>query len=373
VADLKEELHRKLQAARAALLSRLEDLDEYDLRRPMTPTGTNLLGLVKHLAGVEYEYLGESLGRPAPETMSWIEDDSIWQGADMWATPDESSQYVISLYGRACAHADRAVADLDLESPASVAHWPQDRRDTTLGVLLIRMVVETAQHAGHADIIRELIDGKAGPGDGETLSEAAWRDYLAQIQAAADSFAPGGPGGPGQASRPPEGAAERGAAGSLVQRDDGGDLVQAGDLQHGGVDGTRRPDLDAEPGSRGDPQQGSDGGAVAVGDLGHVGGDGAGGGGSLVEGGLEIPDVGQVDVARAAHGGGFMLSGGQELEPRLRVAGGGSVALRPALFGVGWAGVVSHGFSSLVKVTVVPSADGSIVTSSMRACMKMRP
>jgi hypothetical protein len=189
VVDVKEELHRKLQAGRAALLSRLEDLDEYDLRRPMTPTGTNLLGLVKHLAGLEYGYLGESLGYPAPETMSWIEDDSIWQGADMWARPDESSEYLISLYRRACAHADRVIAGLDLESPASVRHWPQDRRDTTLGVLLIRMVAETAQHAGHADVVRELIDGRAGA-DHDAIDEATWLDYLAQVQAAADSFAP---------------------------------------------------------------------------------------------------------------------------------------------------------------------------------------
>jgi hypothetical protein len=188
VTDLKEELHRKLRAARAALLSRLEGLSDYDLRRPMTPTGTNLLGLVKHLAGLEYEYLGASLGRPAPETMSWIEDGSIWEGADLWAAPDESSEYLISLYRRAWAQADLALTDLDLDSPASVAHWPPDRRDTTLGVLLIRMVAETAQHAGHADIIRELIDGKAGP-DHDQVDEAAWRDYLARVQAAADSFA----------------------------------------------------------------------------------------------------------------------------------------------------------------------------------------
>jgi len=187
---MKEELQRKLQAARAALLSRLEGLDEYGLRRPMTPTGTNLLGLVKHLAGLEYGYLGEARGRPAPETMSWIADGSIWDGADMWATPDESSEYLIGLYRRACAHADGVIADLDLEAPATVAHWPQGRRDTTLGVLLIRMVAETAQHAGHADIIRELIDGKAGAADDETLDEASWRDYVARIQAAADSFAP---------------------------------------------------------------------------------------------------------------------------------------------------------------------------------------
>jgi hypothetical protein len=188
VSDLKEELHRKLQDSRAGLLSRLDGLSEYDRRRPMTPTGTNLLGLVKHLAGLEYGYLGESFGHPAPETLPWIEDGSIWQGADMWARPGESSGYIIGLYQRACAHADRVIAELDLQAPGTVAHWPEDRRETTLGVLLIRMVAETAQHAGHADIVRELIDGKGGPDQG-AIDEATWREYLTQVQGAADAFA----------------------------------------------------------------------------------------------------------------------------------------------------------------------------------------
>ena len=190
MADLKEVLHRKLQASRAVMLSKLDDLSEYDLRRPMTPTGTNLLGLVKHLAGLEYGYLGEFLGHPAQETMSWVEDGSIWEGGDMWAKPDESSEYIIGLYRRACAHADRVVAALDLQAPGSVPHWPQDRRATTMGVLLIGMVSETAQHAGHADIVRELIDGKGGP-DQDSFDESTWRAYIAQVQAAADVFAAG--------------------------------------------------------------------------------------------------------------------------------------------------------------------------------------
>ena len=187
--DLKAELHRKLQAGRATLLSKLDGLSEHDRRRPMTPTGTNLLGLVKHLAGLEYGYLGESFSRPAPETLSWVDDGSIWQGADMWAKPDETSEYIIGLYRRACAHADRVIADLDLDALGSVPHWPAGQRDTTLGVLLIRMVDETAHHAGHADIVRELIDGKGGP-DQDALDESGWREYLAQVQAAADAFAP---------------------------------------------------------------------------------------------------------------------------------------------------------------------------------------
>jgi hypothetical protein len=188
VPDLKEELHRKLRASRAVLLSKLDNLSEYDRRRPMTPTGTSLLGLVKHLAGLEYGYLGESFGYPAPESIPWIEDGSIWQGADMWARPDESSEYITGLYGRACAHADSVIAALDLEAPGSVPHWPEGQRNTTLGVLLIRMVAETAQHAGHADIIRELVDGKGGP-DQDAIDQATWREYIAQVQAAASTFA----------------------------------------------------------------------------------------------------------------------------------------------------------------------------------------
>src|SRR5215207_5618210 len=176
VSDLKEELHRKLQAARAGVLSKLDGLSEYDLRRPMTPTGTNLLGLVKHLAGVEYGYLGDSFNRPASETMSWIEDGSIWESADMWATPDESSEYLIGLYQRACAHADQTIADLDLDTPGLVAHWPEGRRETTLGFLLIRMVADTAQHGGHADIVRELIEGRAGPDHDAIGNDAWWRE-----------------------------------------------------------------------------------------------------------------------------------------------------------------------------------------------------
>jgi len=190
VSDLKEELHRKLQASRAVLLSNVDNLSEYDRRRPMTPTGTNLLGLVKHLAGLEYGYLGESFGYPAPERMSWMEDGSIWQGGDMWAKPDESSDYITGLYRRACAHADGVIASLDLEAPGSVAHWPEDQRNTTLGVLLIRMVSETAQHAGHADIIRELIDGKGGP-DQDSFDEPTWREYVAQVHTAANTFTTG--------------------------------------------------------------------------------------------------------------------------------------------------------------------------------------
>ena len=181
---LKGELAAKLQAQRSDLLGRLEGLGEYDLRRPLIPSGTNLLGLVKHLAGLEYLYLGESLGRPAPEVLPWVEDGSIWDGADMWVQADESSADMLALYRRACAHADQTLAEFELDTPAEVPHWPEERRRTTLGVLLVRMVAETARHAGHADIVRELIDGQGGP-DSDLFDEEGWGAYRERIEAAA--------------------------------------------------------------------------------------------------------------------------------------------------------------------------------------------
>ena len=188
MADLKSELHAKLRDSRAVMVAKLDGLDEYDARRPLVASGTNLLGLVKHLIGCEQVYLGTSFDRPTPFVLPWFEDGSVWDGADMWAKADESREYILDLYGQMWAHGDATIEALDLDAPGSVPHWPEERRATTLGVLLIRMVAETAQHAGHADICRELIDGQ-GPPDAESYGDAAyWTSYVGEIQAAAETF-----------------------------------------------------------------------------------------------------------------------------------------------------------------------------------------
>lgn len=183
---IKDEHHEKLREVRAALLASVDGVGEHDLRRPMTPTGTNLLGLVKHLVGNEHVYLGESFGRPSPDVLPWVEDGSVWDGADMWATADESSQDILSLYRRACVHSDETIAALDVDSPGRVPHWPAEKADTTLGFLLVRMVAETAQHAGHAEIVRELVDGRAGSDTSDSGTD--WSTYTARIQEAADRW-----------------------------------------------------------------------------------------------------------------------------------------------------------------------------------------
>src|SRR5919201_4095774 len=103
--DPKTDLHRYLQDAREALLWKLDGLSEYDIRRPMVPTGTNLLGLMKHVASVAAGYFGEVFGRTFEESMPWNEDDAE-PNADMWATVEESRDQIVGLYERAWAHAD---------------------------------------------------------------------------------------------------------------------------------------------------------------------------------------------------------------------------------------------------------------------------
>lgn len=180
------DLHRYLQESRESVLAAMDGLSEYDVRRPVTPSATNLLGLVKHLAGVELGYLGDSVGRPAPVRLPWYEDESVWDSADMWATAEETREELVVLYRAAWRHSDESIEQLALDAPASVAWWPEERRATTLGSLLVRLVAETAQHAGHADIIRETIDGRAGK-DHDDIGDADWwARHIERVQHAAD-------------------------------------------------------------------------------------------------------------------------------------------------------------------------------------------
>ena len=190
----KDDLLRYLQIAREALLWKLEGLSEYDVRRPLTPTGTNLLGLVKHLAYVEMGYFGVTFGRPVPEAQPWVEDE-VEANADMWATAGESREDILALYRRAWAVADATVEALPLEGVGEVPWWAPDRREVTLHRILVHVIAETQRHVGHADIVRELIDGTAGlraGNDNLPPADAAWWEaYRAQVERTAREAAGG--------------------------------------------------------------------------------------------------------------------------------------------------------------------------------------
>jgi uncharacterized damage-inducible protein DinB len=179
-------LQRYLQRERENLVGTLEGLSDFDVRRPMTPSGTNLLGLVKHVATVELGYLGDCVGRPSGIELPWDDEEGHREAADMYATEDESREWVLDLYRRSWAHADESIRVLGLDAPATVPWWPEERRSTTLGYLLVHLLAETAHHAGHADIVRELVDGRGGRDHDEIGDEAWWRAFVARIQEAAD-------------------------------------------------------------------------------------------------------------------------------------------------------------------------------------------
>jgi uncharacterized damage-inducible protein DinB len=150
----KESLKVALDRHRDAVLWKVAGLDDEQLRRPMTPSGTNLLGLVKHLAAVEYGWFCEPFGRPT-EPLPFDEDDP---DADLRVAAGETTADVLAFYERARAAADQAIDDLDLDDTGTA--WFGDT--VSMRWVLLHMVEETARHAGHVDIVRELIDGVTG-------------------------------------------------------------------------------------------------------------------------------------------------------------------------------------------------------------------
>jgi hypothetical protein len=134
----------------------------------MTPTGTNLLGLVKHCAGVEAGYFGSIMDRPFPgeDDLDWHNDDDSELSGHMYATAAESREQVTDFYRRVWEHSDATITELPLDARGTVPWWPEERRHPTLHTLLVHTIQETARHPGHADIIRESIDGAAGLREG---------------------------------------------------------------------------------------------------------------------------------------------------------------------------------------------------------------
>ena len=137
-------------------MGNLDGLDEYDVRRPMTPTGTNLLGLVKHVASVELDYFGVVFGRPSGGALPWLADDAEPE-ADLWATPQETRDRTVDLHRFSAAHSDATVEALPLD-----------------------------------DILRELVDGAIGNGRGDPnipeRSSEEWAGHRARVEAAARRF-----------------------------------------------------------------------------------------------------------------------------------------------------------------------------------------
>lgn len=206
--DEKALLHTHLKVNRDVLIWKLEGLKEEDRRRPLTGTGTNLIGIVKHLTGIEGAYFCDAFGRDRPP-LSWEADPdaAVGEFSDMYATPEETTEELVAAYRAATAAADRSIEELDLDDTGT-HHLGLT---VSLRWMLLIVLLDTARHAGHSDIVRELIDGAVGgnrewPGvdTSDTEHQAvylarvrgeidtpAWHDYITQRHATR-SWAPRG-------------------------------------------------------------------------------------------------------------------------------------------------------------------------------------
>ena len=185
--DLKSDLIGHLDQLNDAVLHKLEDLSEYELRRPMTPTATNLLGVAFHLASLQAEYFGQTFGRPFPreDEFYFLTDEDADPQDDLWVRPGASSEWVVDLYRATWEHAKETFAALDLDSPGQIPTRPY--AEVTLGEMLVHMVDETARHVGHMDIVRESIDGAVGryTDDGNITDGYDWAAYRERVEAGA--------------------------------------------------------------------------------------------------------------------------------------------------------------------------------------------
>jgi uncharacterized damage-inducible protein DinB len=188
----KAALQHYLQSSRDALLWKLEGLDERELRMPRTATGTNLIGLVKHMANVEIGYFGDAFGRPWPTveervTEQQYETDPL---VDMYAAEDDTCAGIVDLYRRVWAFADATIEQLPLDALGNVPWWSPDRNPVSLERVIVHVIVDLTRHTGHADIVRESIDGAVGLRAGvSTLpDDQDWPAHVARLTALAERF-----------------------------------------------------------------------------------------------------------------------------------------------------------------------------------------
>ncbi|MDO8147842.1 DinB family protein [Isoptericola sp. b515] len=188
--DTREMLLHYLHDAREALVWKTEGLSERELRMPRTTTGTNLLGLVKHAASTEVGYFGEVFGRPwpTPDEIAWTTRFDTEPNGDFFATTDESAEQILDLYRRVAAFADETIESLPLDAPGHVPWWG-DRGGVTLERVVVHVLADLQRHAGHADILREGIDGAVGLLPRSTnIPDVDQAAYVARLRAIAEQF-----------------------------------------------------------------------------------------------------------------------------------------------------------------------------------------
>jgi len=188
VDDAKTVLKTYLQGARDTLVWKLDGLSERDQRLPRTPTGTNLLGIVKHALNVEAVYFGPTFGQEWPTPDELVSADESDPQADWYATASETPAGLIDLYRRVQTFADATIDTRPLDAIGRVSHW--NAAEVSLHQILVHVIVDLQRHAGHADILREQIDGAVGllQDHSNVPADRDWPAYAARLTALAERF-----------------------------------------------------------------------------------------------------------------------------------------------------------------------------------------
>jgi len=161
---------------------------------PRTPTGTSLAGIVLHCANVQVGYFGPTFGRefPAPDHPCLIPFAAYATDPQVdWVLPaDVSADTLIDFHRQVDGFADAAFDELALGAPGRVPWWPGDRAATTLHRVAVHVHGDLARHAGHADILREQIDGSAGlsPENSNLPGDVDWPSYVERLREIAECF-----------------------------------------------------------------------------------------------------------------------------------------------------------------------------------------
>lgn len=158
VADERTTLDAFLDYYRAAVVAKLQGLSEDDARRRLVASDTTLSGIVKHLARVEASWFQHRLGQTPVEEVPELAEWARAPEAEFQLSSDETTDVLMQRYERVCARSREIATEHELDD---VVPHPA-LGSVTMRWIVVHMIEETARHAGHADILREQIDGQTG-------------------------------------------------------------------------------------------------------------------------------------------------------------------------------------------------------------------
>lgn len=161
-ADERTSLVEFLDYHRATFVTRIDGLNDEQLNRHHPPSALTLAGLTKHLALVEDSWFHEDfLGVPLPEPWASapFDDDPDWE---LHSAVDDSPTDLMALYNAACQRSRAIVRDVDSLDALSARISERQGKAFSLRWILLHLIEETARHNGHADFLREAIDGLVG-------------------------------------------------------------------------------------------------------------------------------------------------------------------------------------------------------------------